>query len=147
MIRHRPDGRGHPYLVEPDQRVPIRPVAGVAVELRATTSADTARVLVEIEIDGVATATEATLRGPAFPEVVDDYGITAPRVDEGHLGDAVARLGAQPGRVSWAIELPPLEAGQVLRYRFVAGAERTRWFEATVCTWQSDGGDAADRVR
>ena len=141
MIRHRPDGRGHPYLVEPDQRVPIRPVAGVAVELRATTSADTARVLVEIEIDGVATATEATLRGPAFPEVVDDYGITAPRVDEGHLGDAVARLGAQPGRVSWAIELPPLEAGQVLRYRFVAGAERTRWFEATVCTWQSDGGD------
>ena len=22
MIRHRPDGRGHPYLIEPDQRVP-----------------------------------------------------------------------------------------------------------------------------
>ena len=44
------------------------------------------------------------------------------------------RLGAQPGRISWGAELPPLAAVQVLRYRFVAGDERTRWFEVTrVC--------------
>ena len=141
MIRHRPDGRGHPYLIEPDQRVPIRPVAGATVELRATTPVGTERVRVEAEIDGVPATIEARLRGSALPDVVDDYGVAAPRVDEGHLSDAVARLGAQPGRSSWAAELPPLVAGQVVRYRFVAEEEHTRWFEAVVCSWQSDGGD------
>ena len=141
MIRHRPDGRGHAYLVEPDQRVPVRPVADATVELRATTPVGTDGVRVEVEIDGAATVLEASLRGPALPEVVDDYGVAAPRADEGHLSDAVARLGAQPGRISWTAEPPPLAAGQVLRYRFLAGAERTRWFEASVCSWRSIGGE------
>jgi alpha-glucosidase (family GH31 glycosyl hydrolase) len=141
VIRHRPVGRGHPYLVEPDQRVPVRPLAGEPLELRATAPDDVAGVRVELELDGQALVVEAVRRGPAVPDVLGDYGVPAPRVEEGHLSDAVARLGAQHGRTSWAAEAPPLEAGQRLRYRFVAGEERTRWFEVIVCGWESGGGE------
>jgi alpha-glucosidase (family GH31 glycosyl hydrolase) len=141
VIRHRPIGRGHPYLVEPDQRVPVRPLGGAPLELRATAPDNVPGVRVELELDGRALVVEAVRRGPAVPDVLADYGVPAPRVEEGHLSDAVARLGAQQGRTSWAAEAPPLEAGQRLRYRFVAGEERTRWFEATVCGWESAGGE------
>lgn len=133
MIRHRPAGRGHPYLVEPDQRVPVRPVAGEDVELRATTSSDARGVRVELEVDGARHVVDAALRGAAIPDVVSDYGVPAPRVEDGHLSDAVARLGEQSGRVSWGTVVPA--AGR-LRYRFLDGRSRTRWFEVDACEWQ-----------
>jgi alpha-glucosidase (family GH31 glycosyl hydrolase) len=152
VIRHRPTGRGHPYLVEPDQRVPVRPSAGSPLELRATTPVAAAGVRVEVELDGELAVVEATLRGVAVPEVDAEYGVPAPRVGEGHLSDAVARLGAQHGRVSWAAAVPPLRPRQRLRYRFLADDERTRWFETDSCTWQRGLGDLivesdTDRLR
>jgi len=36
MIRHRPQGRGHPYQPDDEQRLPLLPVAGQPVEIRAT---------------------------------------------------------------------------------------------------------------
>lgn len=141
MIRHRPAGRGHPYLVEPDQRVPVRPLAGSAFELRTTTPAGVAGVQAELDVDGALTVVDATLRGPAVPDVVADYGVPAPRVGEGHLSDAVSRLGEQRGRSSWVVQAPPLVAGSRLRYRFRAGAERTRWFEVTASSRHAGGDD------
>jgi alpha-glucosidase (family GH31 glycosyl hydrolase) len=142
MIRHRPAGRGHPYLVEPDQRVPVRPVAGEDVELRATTDAGASNVRVELEIDGARRVVDAAPRGAAVPEVVGDYGVPAPRVEEGHLSDAVSRLGEQRGRTSWGAVVP---ATGRLRYRFLADGSRTRWFEADACAW-TPADDALDVV-
>ena len=142
MIRHRPAGRGHPYLVEPDQRVPVRPVAGEDVELRATTDAGASSLRVELEIDGARRVVEAAPRGAAVPEVVGDYGVPAPRVEEGHLSDAVSRLGEQRGRTSWGAVVP---ATGRLRYRFLANGSRTRWFEVDACAWTS-ADDALDVV-
>ncbi len=139
MIRHRPDGRGHPYLVEPDQRVPVRPNGG-PVELRATTAEGVAEVTVELTLADATTIVPATPRGEAVPEVLADWGVTAPRVEEGHLSDAVARLGAQDGRVSWGVDAPPLAPDERLRYRFHAGDEATPWFETVGSRWQPDGG-------
>jgi 1,3-alpha-isomaltosidase len=140
VIRHRPAGRGHPYLVEPDQRLPVRPSGGRAFELRATTSAGARDVQVELDSDGVRRTVAATPRGAAVPDVLAAYGVPAPRVGEGHLSDAVARLGEQRGRLSWSVEVPPLERGRHLRYRFVGDGGRTRWHEVTGCAWTSDGG-------
>ena len=140
MIRHRPAGRGHPYLVEPDQRVPLRPVVGESFELRATTGAEASCVRAELEARGKRWLVDAVRRGPAIPEVVSDYGVTAPRVGEGHLSDAVARLGEQRGRISWSVAVPALEPGQRLRYRFLDDASRTRWFEVDAYTWQPHRG-------
>lgn len=137
MIRHRPAGRGHHYLVDPDQRVPLRPVVGERLELRATTRAAADRVQVEFDLDGRRTLVDANCRGEAVPGVDDLWGVTAPRVEDGHLSDAVARLGAQRGRVSWAVEAPPLTADELLRYRFVGDGGRTRWFEVRGCEWRA----------
>jgi alpha-glucosidase (family GH31 glycosyl hydrolase) len=138
VIRHRPAGRGHPYLVDPDQRLPVVPLAGEPFELRATTPADAEELA--IELDG-GRRLEAERRGPAVPEIVGDYGVIAPRAGDGHLADAVARLGEQRGRVSWTATAPALAHGETLRYRFRSGASRTRWFEVTAAVWQDDGGE------
>lgn len=139
MIRHRPPGRGHPYLVEPDQRVPARPPAGGELELRATTSGDATAVYVELDVDGERRVVEAAVRGPAVPEVVVDYGVPAPRVGEGHLSDAVARLGEERGRTSWSAFVRMPDAGR-LRYRFLDDGSRTAWYSVDGCRWQQRGG-------
>jgi alpha-glucosidase (family GH31 glycosyl hydrolase) len=140
VIRHRPAGRGHPYLVESDQRVPLRPVAGEAFELRATTGRDASEVRGEIELDGRRRLLTATKRGPARSQAVPDYGVPVARVREGHLSEAATRLEEQPGRISWALKLPPLAPGQRLRYRFLDDRSRTRWFVLEPCQWQPSGG-------
>jgi len=141
MIRHRPEGRGHPYLVEPDQRVPVRPTTRDALELRATTSGDAHDIQLELELAGERLLLPAHKRGAAIPEVVTDYGVPAPRAGEGHLSDAVSRLGEQRGRISWAVDAPALAPGQKLRYRFADDHSRTRWFSVDACEWKSDGGE------
>lgn len=136
MIRHRPAGRGHPYLVEPDQRVPLRPANG-PLELRATTRAGAVDVIAELELAGTRRAIAARLRGDAVPDPLADWGVPAPRVDEdGHLADAVARLGEQRGRSSWAVDAPTLSRGERLRYRFVGDGGATRWHEVKGCSWE-----------
>jgi 1,3-alpha-isomaltosidase len=139
VIRHRPEGRGHAYLTEPDQRVPLRPLQGEPFELRASTDRAVEAVQLELDLDGVVGLIDAQLRGDAVPDVDRVWGITAPRVDEGHLGDAVARLGEQPGRVSWAAEAP----GVPLRYRFTAEGRSTNWFDVVPTAWGTDGGTLA----
>jgi alpha-glucosidase (family GH31 glycosyl hydrolase) len=137
VIRHVPAGRGHPYLIEPDQRVPVRPGGGDHVELRATTAAGAAPPRVELA-DG--RVLETTARGDAVPDVRADYGVVARRVDEGHLGEAAARLGEQPGRVSWAAHVPAPPQGEELRYRFVEGDRASRWYDVETSEWQAGGG-------
>ncbi|MFL5953209.1 MAG: TIM-barrel domain-containing protein [Gaiellaceae bacterium] len=133
MIRHHPPGRGHAYLTEPDQRVPLRPLEGVSFEVRATAAASIGDVRVELE-DG--RMLDATLRGDAVPEVDAVWGVTAPRVGEGHLTDAVSRLGEQPGRSSWAVQLE----GVRQRYRFLAGGQATDWFDVAPAKWRRGSG-------
>jgi alpha-glucosidase (family GH31 glycosyl hydrolase) len=143
MIRHRPDGRGHPYLIEPDQRVPVRPVAGRPFELRATTEAGVRAVEVELDRGNGVELRTATRRGDAVPEALADYGVTAPRAGDGHLAEVAARLGEQPGRSWWSVEAPPLPADGRLRYRFAADGRRTRWFEVEACSWEAGHGTLA----
>ncbi len=52
MIRHRPAGLGHPYEPDDEQRVPLLPLAGQPVEIRATSEASLRSADLELE-DGV----------------------------------------------------------------------------------------------
>jgi alpha-glucosidase (family GH31 glycosyl hydrolase) len=140
MIRHRPAGRGHPYLVEPDQRLPIQPIVGETLELRASTNDRVRRVHVEFS-DG--TRRDAQPRGFAIPEDVAVYSRPAPR------SEAPSHLAAASGgkrsrqRLSWAVRLDDVPDKR-LRYRFVADGpvrrEQTRWFDATPARWHESGG-------
>ena len=131
MIRHRPLGRGHAYQLEPDQRVPVWPVAGEPIELRVTSAHGTGAPVIELEIDGQ--------RVHMDMEPVD-IATGQPHADDGHLG-AAASGRAGHGRSAWRATIAPQTATTRLRYRFGSPAGlRTRWHEVTVAGWQPDGG-------
>ncbi len=116
MIRHRPSGRGHPYLDDPDQRIPVDPVAGEPIEVRATAPVAAGPLVVELD-DG--------RRLPAEPL------------------DGAVEVARRPGRRrrAWTVRLAARPAGSRLRYAFVAAdGSRTRWFEVTIAGWRSTGG-------
>ncbi len=122
MIRHRPIGLGHPYLADPDQRVPVDPIAGEPVELRATAPVSAGALTLEVEIDG------RRERLPGAP-----------------LG-ADVEVSRRPGRGrrAWAVRIPGQQPGSRLRYAFVAAdGSRTRSFSCVVAGWRPDGGTLA----
>ena len=138
MIRHRPFGSEHPYAVTGDQRVPALPVDGESCELRVRASAAVVAVSCEWS-GGTGTGVETRpLLPPSSMSGDDEAG-----GDGGHLAAAQARSLAD--RSYWSVTTPPLAAGTVYRYRFVAtlssgAVRRTRWFEVSAGAWSADGG-------
>ena len=145
MIRHTPAGRGHPYLVDPDQRVPLRPVAGEPFELRAIAPDTVDAVEVELVFPDRIDVVGGRRRGAAIADERDDYGRTAPSAGKGHLSHT-ARLDVEEAWSSWVVEVPGQPSGTTLHYRI--GTER---FEVTVCDWTADEKalvvDAPDALR
>jgi 1,3-alpha-isomaltosidase len=133
MIHHDPAGRGHPYLIDPDQRVPVRPSTEEALELRATTGRGARRVQAELDRAGRIQPVDATLRGPARSEPVPDWGAHGTRAAAGHLGD-LAEDGADSDTLAWSVPVPPLERGERLRYRFRSSDGDTDWFSLRGCS-------------
>jgi alpha-glucosidase (family GH31 glycosyl hydrolase) len=136
VIRHRPAGRGHPYLIEPDQRLPVRPSAGEPIELRATTRTGAGAVQAELERQGAYVRLHATARGAALAGPVAGWGARPARAAEGHLSEAAAREAVQEGRDSWSVTVAPLAHGERLRYRFHGDGGETPWFEVRGCAWE-----------
>lgn len=132
MIRHRPLGSGHPYSVDTEQRDPVVPVAGEPVTLGVRSSGDVRDVALEFTVNGGAPQTRRLA-----PAERRSRGQT---VDGGHLASAQARLARAAS--GWQVQLQDLVVGDSYRYRFVAGAERTRWFEFRVAAWRA-GDDVA----
>jgi alpha-glucosidase (family GH31 glycosyl hydrolase) len=139
VIRHHAVGRGHPYRIEPDQRVPVRPSSGEAFELRAVTSAGVRGLRVELEHGGERVVLDAGRRGTAQPEEIADWGVRARSVGQGHL-TGLLEEGAGDGLLAWSAAVAPLGPGDALRYRFHGGGETTRWHELRACAWSGDGG-------
>jgi alpha-glucosidase (family GH31 glycosyl hydrolase) len=150
VIRHTPSGRGHPYLIDPDQRVPVRPVAGEPFELRAVVPDKVDAARVELTFGDYSDVVGARRRGAAVAEERTEYGRTASSGGDGHLTDTT-RLGVQEGWSSWSVEVPGQPAGTTVHYRIVAGEEGTETYAVTVCDWRPDGGalvvDAPAAVR
>lgn len=133
MIRHRPFGSGHPYSVDTEQRWPVDPVAGEPLVLGVRTSGDVDAVDLEFVRGG------GQLRVlPLSRTARKSRGQTE---DGGHLASAQARLARRSG--GWQVELTDLAPGESYRYRFVAGDEKTRWFDFRVAAWQPAEGAVA----
>jgi alpha-glucosidase (family GH31 glycosyl hydrolase) len=133
MIRHRPEGRGHAYLLEPDQRVPVQPVAGTPLELRATTGDGVSQLWVELVRKDGAERVEAARVPRATP---------APRPAGATTHLSVAADGSGRGtRPEWKVVLDDLGANESLRYRFAADdGSTTRWYTTAAAAWTADGG-------
>ena len=133
MIRHRPEGRGHAYLLEPDQRVPVQPVAGRPLELRATTGNDVSQVWLELEQGGRSERIEA-MRVPRADPAPRPAGETT------HLSLAADGSG-RGDRPEWKVVLDELQAHAPFRYRFAAhDGSFTRWHTAAAAAWTAEGG-------
>jgi 1,3-alpha-isomaltosidase len=122
VIRHHPFGRGHPYVVDPDQRFPARPSAGAAFDLGITTGTGACGATLEVERGGVRRTYPMTCIGDAVP-----LEVGPPSADT---------VLPETGRVAWTFRHAGLEAGETIRYRFDGGA----WFEVTAVAWREDGG-------
>jgi alpha-glucosidase (family GH31 glycosyl hydrolase) len=125
MIRHRPNGSGHPYSTDTEQRSPVDPVEGEPLVLGVRGSASVTAVRLDWQCDGA-----------AQPAIDLERVATTSRgqvVDGGHLASAQARLARAAG--GWRAQLDGLRRGERLRYRFTSPAESTRWFDATVSGW------------
>jgi alpha-glucosidase (family GH31 glycosyl hydrolase) len=131
MIRHRPFGLGHPYRLEPDQRLPPVPIVGEPFEVHAITGDDVAQVQVELDLDGRHAVVQAR------PHSTNVHGSS-----DGHLAEAAGRAGQ--GRRSWIARMDPLTPGSRLRYRFTgqgqSGPQQTRWFSVRSARWELDRG-------
>lgn len=134
MIRHRPEGRGHPYELDSDQLVPAQPVAGELLEIRATTDRAVSQLRLELERAGRVTVMHAD---PERPRTVGEHGTA--RGSDTHLSAAAA--GAPAGeRIAWKVVLDDLCPGETLRYRFVAEGRRpTRGYRVDVASWEQGG--------
>lgn len=144
MIRHRPMGRGHPYLVDPEQRLPVWPIAGEPFAVGATTPTGTRRLCVEFEGSGRSGKIEAI-------SIVSD---ATPDKGGSHLSAAATASAVRHGRMAWQAVLPGMARGGPVRYRFVSNGSSTRWYPAPQFEWRPDGGrldliaqaDAATRL-
>ncbi|GII91115.1 glycoside hydrolase family 31 protein [Sinosporangium siamense] len=151
MIRHRPYGSGHAYLDTPDQRVPVIPEAGHAVELRVLASAKVSAVVAEWD-DGTSSRHLPLRRAVAEPrrtgdadtgiarsEVLEDVGAPGAGTSNGtseedplsdgddttaggHLAAAQSKAAGRGGH-AWRVTSPPLKAGVRHRYRFTGTGE------------------------
>ena len=131
MIRHRPEGSGHPYVPDTEQRWPVHPVAGEPLRLGVRTSGDIERVEAEMDVPGVPprivplTMVPRSSRGQA--------------VDGGHLASAQARQARQAGGWQTELSTPPPGA---FRYRFRGTradgtTAHTGWFATRTGTWRA----------
>jgi alpha-glucosidase (family GH31 glycosyl hydrolase) len=134
MIRHRPAGRGHPYLVEADQRYPVRPSTGAGFDLGTATSEDVRGLSLELERGRSRRVVSPALVGPATARELERWGETAGRAAAGHLAAAAAPA-SEAGVVAWTYAHEPLGPGETLRYRFMDDREQTEWFTVTGCAW------------
>jgi alpha-glucosidase (family GH31 glycosyl hydrolase) len=136
MIRHRPGGRGHPYLEEPEQRTPVHPFAGAGFTLGAVTSADVRGLSLELERGDRISTVPLVQAGDAIPTELEEWGKRANRQVQGHLAETAA-IAAEEGVVAWRGKAPALTAGETVRYRFRAAGETTEWFDVAACAWSA----------
>lgn len=109
MLNHAPLGLGHPYRYEPDQRIPVYPIAGQAWKVRARTDDLTQKVFLHLQRQSKTQVFEMSFLGNAHSDDHGPYGQTAKYTGANtHLADAAARSGEYPGEREWEIELPIL---------------------------------------
>jgi alpha-glucosidase (family GH31 glycosyl hydrolase) len=139
MIRHRPFGSGHPYQLTADQRVPPRPLAGEAAELRVLAARQVKELVCEWDDGGTLTIL------PLTPVSAGAGSAPASVADGSHLASAAARGDGAGAGVSWSVRAPALPAGGTARYRFRAtgsgGTRRaSRWYPLAAARWGPAGG-------
>jgi alpha-glucosidase (family GH31 glycosyl hydrolase) len=148
MIRHRPFGSGHAYNETNDQRVPVLPLEGQSIELRAIASWSVSSVVTEWDDgEGLQVLTMAPMIGPGSKSLAGTGD------EETHLSQMLEESASVDG--CWKTNSPVLKFGSIYRYRFggigkAGRIEKTRWYQLSAAKWVPHRGtliiDGVDRV-
>lgn len=140
MLRHTPSGIGHPYRYEPDQRIPIYPIAGEPWTVRARTDAGPKKIFLHLRRESQTQILELTNLGQAHSQDHGPYGKTAKFTGTNtHLTDAAARSGDYPGEYMWEIQLPILHDFEEAIYWLESdNGEHTDPFSVSALVWVPD---------
>lgn len=140
LLQHFPLGLGHPYRHEPDQRIPVHPIAGEPWRVRVRTNEQTKRVTLHLRRDSQIHFYELTCLGVAQSDDFGPYGATAKFTGaDTHLADAAARSGDYPGQCEWEITLPVLHNFEEVTYWLESDAdEHTEPYSVSALVWAED---------
>lgn len=140
MLQHSPMGLGHPYRFEPDQRIPVHPIACQVWKVRARTDDTVEAVTLHLRRESAVHLYELKKLGPARSEDFGPYGETAKFTGaDTHLADAAARSGEYPNETGWEIELPALHNYEEVIYWLENDkGEYTDPFSASALVWTQD---------
>jgi alpha-glucosidase (family GH31 glycosyl hydrolase) len=141
MLRHSPLGLGHPYRYEPDQRIPIYPVAGEPWLVRAITTNTTKRVSLHLRRGSKIMRYDLVSIGKARSNDKSPYGKTAKLISTStHLADAAARSGDYPGSIAWEVSLPKLKDFEEATYWLETNSgERSIDYTISALVWMPEG--------
>ncbi len=143
MLQHSPLGLGHPYRHEPDQRIPVYPIADEAWKVRARTDEQTRKVTLHLRRESQTHTYELACLGNAQSNDFGPYGATAKFTGgDTHLADAAARSGDYPNQLEWEITLPALHSFEEVIYWLESDAnEHTDPFSVSALVWKQDDQD------
>lgn len=140
MLLHSPLGLGHPYRHEPDQRIPVYPIAGEIWTVRARTDKETTKVTLHLRRESQIHTYELASLGNAKSDDFGPYGATAKFTGANtHLADAAARSGDYPDQLEWEIALPALHNFEEVIYWLESDTgEHTDPFSVSALVWTPD---------
>jgi alpha-glucosidase (family GH31 glycosyl hydrolase) len=140
LLLHAPLGLGHPYRHEPDQRIPVYPIAGEAWKVRARTDGLAKKVILNLRRESQIHVYELTCLGAAQSDDFGPYGATVKFTGTNtHLADAAARSGDYSDQIEWEIALPALHDFEEVIYWLESNTgEHTDPFSASALVWTQD---------
>jgi len=140
LLLHAPLGLGHPYRHEPDQRIPVYPIADETWRVRARTDEQTTKVTLHLRRESQTHVYELACLGGARSDDFGPYGATAKFTGANtHLADAAARSGDYPGQLEWEVSLPALHNFEEVIYWLESdNDEHTDPFSVSALVWTQD---------
>ena len=143
MLQHAPLGLGHPYRHEPDQRIPVYPIANESWKVRARTDDQREKISLHLRRGSQTHIYDLVCLGNAQSDDFGPYGAAAKFTGGNtHLADAAARSGDYPGQLEWEIELPSLDNYEEVTYWLESDrGENTEMFTVSALVWREEKDD------
>ena len=140
MLIHTPLGIGHPYRYEPDQRIPIYPIAGETWKVRARTDSDTENVLLHLRRGSITHVHRLHYLGVPSPDDHGPYGRTAKfKGKDTHLSEISTSVQGNNQEKEWEVGLPFLgENEEVIYWLENESGEHTDPFSVSALAWVPD---------
>ena len=139
MIRHKPEGLGHPYRCEPFQCWPALPIAGEPWAIYVVTDDQVKSVNLHLKSNGALEVIALVNLGVTSSQDRTPYGATSKEIfSNTHLEDAAVRSGEYPGQIAWGHNVAQIADVTNFSYHFITNTgETSETFLASSMRWNT----------